>query len=136
VFAFEPGGTLRQFPGNYSVYLDCKKDEEAGVKEAGAKSQDTGIKPQSVGSAPPLAVIAPAAKTARKLSYKEKREYETLETQIPQLETEKADLEKLLDSTSPGEAGDVQQLAQQLAEVSQAIDAATGRWLELAERGN
>jgi len=136
VFAFEPGGTLRQFPGNYSVYLDCKKDEEAGVKEAGAKSQDTGIKPQSVGSAPPLAVIAPAAKTARKLSYKEKREYETLETQIPQLETEKADLEKLLDSTSLGEAGDVQQLAQRLAEVSQAIDAATGRWLELAERGN
>ncbi len=136
VFAFEPGGTLRQFPGNYSVYLDCKKDEEAGIKEAGAKSQDTGIKPQSVGSAPPLAVIAPAAKTARKLSYKEKREYETLETQIPQLETEKADLEKLLDSTSLGEAGDVQQLAQRLAEVSQAIDAATGRWLELAERGN
>ena len=136
VFAFEPGGTLRQFPGNYSVYLDCKKDEEAGIKEAGAKSQDAGVKPQSVGSAPPLAVIAPAAKTARKLSYKEKREYETLETQIPQLETEKADLEKLLDSTSLGEAGDVQQLAQQLAEVSQAIDAATGRWLELAERGN
>ncbi len=136
VFAFEPGGTLRQFPGNYSVYLDCKKDEEAGVKEAGAKIQDTGIKPQSVGSAPPLAVIAPAAKTARKLSYKEKREYETLETQIPQLETEKADLEKLLDSTSLGAPGDVQQLAQQLAEVSQAIDAATERWLKLAERGN
>ena len=135
VFAFEPGGTLRQFPGNYSVYLDCKKDEEAGVKEAGAKSQDTGIKPQSVSSAP-LAVIAPAAKTARKLSYKEKREYETLETQIPQLETEKADLEKLLDSTSLGAPGDVQQLAQQLAEVSQAIDAATERWLKLAERGN
>lgn len=136
VFAFEPGGTLRQFPGNYSVYLDCKKDEEAGVKEAGAKSQDAGIKPQSVGSAPPLAVIPPAAKTARKLSYKEKREYETLETQIPQLETEKADLEKLLDSTSPDESGDVQQLSQRLAEVSQAIDAATERWLELAERGH
>ncbi len=136
VFAFEPGGTLRQYPGNYSVYLDCKKDEEAGVKEAGAKSQDAGIKRQSVGSVPLVAVIPPAAKKARKLSYKEKREYETLETQIPQLETEKADLEKLLYSNSPGGSGDVQQLTQRLAEVSQAIDAATERWLELAEQGN
>jgi len=138
VFAFEPGGTLRQYPGNYSVYLDCKKDEESGVKDAAVK--DTAVKNQStvkqqvVKVPPPTDEAIPVAKKTRKLSFKEKREYETLNAKIPQLETEKAELEKILYGSSSGGVGEVQKLSARLAEVSQSIETATERWLELAER--
>ena len=39
IFAFEPNGTLRQYPGNYSVYLDYKQAEEGEEEERGEKSQ-------------------------------------------------------------------------------------------------
>ena len=47
VFALEPGGNLRLYPGNYSVYLDRKKAEEA--KELKAQKNQTKI-PQSAES--------------------------------------------------------------------------------------
>ncbi len=138
VFAFEPGGTLRQYPGNYSVYLDSKKDEEssvkdAAVKEAAAKSQ-AAVKQQVATAPPPTAESIPVTKPSRKLSFKEKREYETLNAKIPQLETEKAELEKILYGSSSGGVGEVQTLSARLAEVTQSIETATERWLELAER--
>ena len=37
IFAFEPSGNLRQYPGNYSVYLDFKKAEEASTQAANPK---------------------------------------------------------------------------------------------------
>lgn len=133
VFAFEPGGTLRQYPGNYSVYLDYKKDEEAGVKEAGTKPQEAEVKAQSAVSSPPT---PPPAEKSRKLSFKEKREYETLEAQIPQLETEKAELETILYGSAPGGFSEVQKLSERLAQVTHLIESATERWLELAERAD
>jgi ATP-binding cassette subfamily F protein uup len=39
IFALEPGGNLRQYPGNYSVYLDYKQAEEAEASQQSANSQ-------------------------------------------------------------------------------------------------
>jgi ATP-binding cassette subfamily F protein uup len=131
IFAFEPGGTLRQYPGNYSVYLDYKKDEETQTQASELKSQAS-TKPQSqVTVAEP-----PTEAKSRKLSFKEKREYETLEVQIPQLEAEKEELEKVLYTNPPSGFSELQKLSERLAELSQTIDTATDRWLELAERIN
>lgn len=127
IFALEPGGNLRQYPGNYSVYLDYKQAEEV---ESLKLTRDQTEKPQS--SPPPLG--SPNASKSRKLSYKEKREYESLETQIPVMESEKANLEKLLYLNPPDDFSQVQQLSQRLAELTEAIDASTERWLELAEQ--
>ncbi|NCJ08097.1 ATP-binding cassette domain-containing protein [Synechococcales cyanobacterium C] len=132
LFAFETNGTLRQYPGNYSLYLDYQQRETPVVEvKALKRQQQTAPAPQP--DPPPSSQLA--AKP-RKLSYKEKREYEALETQIPQMEAEKTELEKQLYHSPPGGYTAVQELSTRLAELTQAIDRATERWLELAERSD
>ncbi len=129
VFALEPGGNLRLYPGNYSVYLDYKKAEEA--KEI--KSQkNKGKLPQATESNNPK-VETQAAKPT-KLSFNEKREYEKLEVKIPQMEAEKAEIEQILSLNSPSGFDEVKKLSERLGQLNQEIDRATERWLELAER--
>ncbi|MBF2025727.1 MAG: ABC-F family ATP-binding cassette domain-containing protein [Oscillatoriales cyanobacterium C42_A2020_001] len=142
IFAFEPGGTLRQYPGNYSMYLDFKKAEEETSQELEGKSRRgisrnarTGVGEHKVEgkkqkSEPPAKDLT----KSKKLSFKEKREYETLEHQIPEMETEKENLENLLYTDPPGDYAEMQKITTRLAELSTAIDTATDRWLELAER--
>jgi len=124
IFSLEPGGNIRQYPGNYSIYLDYKKAEEDAEK-IGATSQKS-VKP-SVQLA-----VATATKT-RKLSYKEKREFETLEAQIPQLEAEKVEIEKTLHRNPPDGFSAVEKLSARMAELEHTIETSTERWLELAE---
>jgi len=129
IFALEPGGTVRQYPGNYSVYLDYREaeDQEEADKrqQAEAKKQDAAPKSQPQQSKP---------QASKKLSFKEKKEYEQLEAQIPQFEAEKEELEKQLYNSPPSDFTEMQQLTERLAELLQAIDTATERWLDLAER--
>ncbi|MFN7716985.1 MAG: ABC-F family ATP-binding cassette domain-containing protein [Pseudanabaenaceae cyanobacterium] len=128
VFAIESDGTIRQYPGNYSVYLECKKKEE----ESAAAAIATKEPPKS--TAPVPATKQPPTTKPKKLSFKEKREYETLEAEIPQWETERAKLEKILYEKPPTGYSEVQKLTEQLGELVAKIDAATERWLDLAER--
>jgi ATP-binding cassette subfamily F protein uup len=130
IFAFEEGGKLRQYPGNYTVYLDYKREEEeaaaresAGVKEKQKEAQPKSWKSQQDSSKP------------RKLSSKEKREFEMLEGKIAELEAEKALVEKALYSAPPGEVTKVRELYERVEQLKLAIDGATERWLELAELG-
>ncbi|NET35786.1 MAG: ABC-F family ATP-binding cassette domain-containing protein [Cyanothece sp. SIO1E1] len=127
VFVFEAAGLVRQYPGNYSVYLDFKRDQE---KET--KSQEVAVKNKS--KAPPSSAASSSTPNkSRKLSYKEKREFEALETKIPEMETEKAEIESTLYRHPPGGFTQVQELSERLATLNQEIDAATERWMELAE---
>ncbi|MBD2304414.1 ABC-F family ATP-binding cassette domain-containing protein [Chroococcidiopsis sp. FACHB-1243] len=140
IFAIESGGTLRQYPGNYSVYLEYKQAEEEEKskiesQKPKAESRNSLPIPDSRTGAQLCAPTIPAAKS-RKLSFKEKREYETLETQIPEMETQKEELEKIFYNNPPSDFTEMQQLSEQLAQLVQAIDTATERWLELAEREN
>ncbi|MDF0556745.1 ABC-F family ATP-binding cassette domain-containing protein [Kamptonema sp. UHCC 0994] len=129
VFAFEPGGTLRLYPGNYSIYLDYKKQEE----EAEAKLLASQVKDSKQKAEASVSTSTITAKTG-KLSFKEKREYEKLEIEIPQMEAEKAEIEKVLYQNPPGGFTEVQKLSDRLAELTHAIEIGTERWLELAER--
>ncbi|MBE9097999.1 ABC-F family ATP-binding cassette domain-containing protein [Vacuolonema iberomarrocanum] len=132
IFAFESEGTIRQYPGNYSMYLDFKqKDEKATDKQTKTPEKQPKAKEKSSKSTP-----ASTKEKPRKLSYKEKREYEELETKIPQMEQEKTDLETLLYSNPPSDFQELQALTEQLATLSENIDTATEYWLELAERAS
>ena len=127
VFSFEGLGELKQYPGNYSVYLEYKEKAEQAEKlkqEAAAKKVD---------KAQPANAKAKNSSTSKKVSYKEKREYASLEEKIPTLEEEKETLEKQLYTNPPSDYGDMQALAQRLADLTTEIDAATERWMELAE---
>ncbi len=126
IFAFEPGGTLRQYPGNYSTYLDFKKAEEV----SSSQSQDNQKSKQ--GQTKELPTVTNANNKVRKLSNKEKREFETIEGKIAAIEVEKAEIEQVLTSP-PSDFVKVQELYEQLESLNQAIETATERWLELAE---
>jgi ABC transport system ATP-binding/permease protein len=145
IFAFEPGGTIRQYPGNYSVYLDHKKAEEEKLAEAakdtassksnGIKSSPKSIEPEqaeNIEKPQPTAAAATATKS-RKLNNKEKRELEALEMQVPQMEAEKIQIETSLYRNPPSGFSEVQKLSERLAELTAAIESSTERWLELAE---
>ncbi|MBE9055163.1 ABC-F family ATP-binding cassette domain-containing protein [Sphaerospermopsis sp. LEGE 08334] len=128
IFALEEGGNLRQYPGNYSVYLDYKKAEEAAQQEAVNSKEKAKNTTEEKTPTPET-----ETKKRRRLSNWEKREFEQLEGKIAQLETEKAETEKALANVPPGNYSQVQKLYEQVETLKQAIDVATERWLELAE---
>ncbi|MEA5530033.1 ABC-F family ATP-binding cassette domain-containing protein [Dolichospermum sp. UHCC 0684] len=122
IFALEEGGGLRQYPGNYSIYLDYKKAEEAEKQEP---SKTVIVESK---------VVSPVAETkkARRLSNWERREFEELEQKIAKLETEKTAAEKKL-TTVAGNYSQVQKLYEEVETLKKNIDLSTERWLELAE---
>ncbi|BAY30377.1 ABC transporter-related protein [Nostoc carneum NIES-2107] len=129
IFSFEEGGTLRQYPGNYSVYLDYKKAEEAAQQEAASKEKSSKVEVEKPASQPKDS----ENKKRRRMSNWERKEFEQLEDKIAQLETEKAEAEKALLNVSAGNYSQVQKLYEQVETLKQAIDKATERWMELAE---
>ncbi len=131
IFALEPGGNIKRYPGNYSIYLDYKKEELAAEADA-LKSPKVETPAKTVVAPAPIAPAAPVAKT-RKLTFKEKREYEQLEAEIPKMEAEKATIEAQLYTNPPSGYSDVQTLSDRLAFLEAEIERSTERWMELAE---
>ncbi len=127
IFAIETGGEVRNYPGNYSVYLEHKKKAEKQAKQA--KNQE---KPQ-VNKTQDTSNNTSSDKKTKSLSNYEKREYEKLEAKIVQLETDKEKLEKDL-ALNCSDFNLVQELSEKLATLNKEIDTNTERWLELAER--
>ncbi|MGC1309438.1 MAG: ABC-F family ATP-binding cassette domain-containing protein [Phormidesmis sp.] len=126
IFALEPGGNIRRYPGSYSVYLDTKKKADAAEKTA--QKTENRSKQEKPPEAKPVVKAPP-----KKVSNKDKREYEQLESNIPKLEAKKAKLEKLLYPTPPDDYEELQKLSAEIAAIATEIDAATERWMELAE---
>ena len=128
IFAFEAGGKIRQYPGNYSLYLEQRKSEEPQSKATtSAKSKAD----KSSSKAP-----SSHNNSRRRLSNYQRRELATLEVKIPQLEQQKAEIETQLYQNPPTGYSKVQELSEQVATLSEQINTATERWLELAELDN
>ncbi|MDJ0567693.1 MAG: ABC-F family ATP-binding cassette domain-containing protein, partial [Pleurocapsa sp. MO_192.B19] len=129
IFAIEPGGKVRNYPGNYSVYLEHKKKADKLAKQEQEQVQENpkSSKPKNT------SINKSTAQKTKRLSNYEKREYEKLETKIAQMETDKEKLEQDL-AINCSDFNLVQELSQKLATLNEAIDIATERWLELAER--
>ena len=125
IFALEPGGNIRRYPGSYSTYLNTKKKEATAQKSAQKTASNAKVQKAS----PKPANNAPT----KKASSKQKREYASLEDKIPQLEAKKAKLERLLYPTPPSDYAELQKLSEEIASISSEIDKATERWMELAE---
>ena len=121
LFVFHGDGNVQDFPGNYTQYRLEAKGASASLEDA----RKTGYS---------LEVKGTKTKTEqkRRLSFKEKRELEELEKQMPLLEEEKAQLEALLSggATLPDE---IAQASARYKEVQDALNEAEMRWLELSE---
>ncbi|NET09131.1 MAG: ABC-F family ATP-binding cassette domain-containing protein, partial [Symploca sp. SIO2B6] len=128
IFAFEENGMVRQYPGNYSMYLDFKakqSDQSSETQNPKPKTQSPKSKTQN---SKPKYSSGP-----RKLSFKEKRELETLEQKISEMEDEKAEVEKQLYNNPPSDYTEIEALSKRLAQLQDEIDQATERWMELEE---
>lgn len=111
LFVFKGNGNVQDFPGNYSQYR---------IAEKGAKKQSTKS---------PKAPIKRTAKPKTKLSYNEQKEYDTLLTEIHELENKKIHIEAKFNTLSSPE--EIAQNAKEYETLSHEIDTKTERWMEL-----
>jgi len=130
LFVFEGDGWIRDFPGNYSQYREeqirLAKDKEGVQERIGTTLTQT--------DQPSIAAVSvEKTQTAkRQLSYKEKREFELLEKEIPELNREKEIVtEKLNSGDTPFE--ELQALSLRITEIGRLLDEKEMRWLELSE---
>jgi ATP-binding cassette subfamily F protein uup len=122
IVAFDGRGNIKEYPGNYSNYL--MKKEAAEKAAAAARSRDKQAKPKRDN----------APRASRKLSYKEQREYDLLQKEIPVLEEEKKKLEEKAYSGKITDYKKLQELSAEIEELTEKLDEMTMRWLELDEK--
>lgn len=89
LFVFKGDGEIKDFPGDYSTYRHCVAQERAD-KRSEATAADPAKKAQKQNR--------PRTEQKRKMSFKERREYEQLQTRLEQLATERAELEASMNS--------------------------------------
>ncbi len=127
MFVFEGDGMIRDFPGNYTQYRIWQKEQER--REAEER------KLQAVDTAQLAATVEEATtqkpKEKKKLSYKEQREFEQLEKDIPALEKEKAELTEKMSTNLPYE--ELEAVSKRMIEITTALEEKEMRWLELSE---
>jgi ABC transport system ATP-binding/permease protein len=119
LFVFSGKGSIRIFPGSYTIYRNSREYEELKKTE-----KDVPLEP--------LAPVVKKKEKSRKLSFNEKKELETLEKEIEKLEAEKSGLEASLSSGSISGQELIEKSAR-IGEVIQLLDSKTYRWLELSE---
>jgi ABC transport system ATP-binding/permease protein len=134
IFALEEGGEIGRYPGNYSVYLEHRKAKNAAKLQAAKQKSKSSSSKGSVAVAE-VAVEAAVApdKKARKVSFKEKQEFEQLEVNIPKWEAEKATVETKLYHSPPSGHSELQKLTDRLTELGKLIEQGTERWMVLSE---
>ena len=120
LFVFEPKGHIRDFNGNYTDYRDWLEE------------QDFEEKTKTV-SRPTTADGGNDNDQKKKLSFQEKKEYESLEAEIADLESKKAELENKISS---GETyhKKLTEWSADIAKINKTIDSKTERWVELADK--
>ena len=126
LFCFEAGRLVR-FEGNYSSYLETS---QARAGDGTRVAQESGSQQTSGATAVAAKATRPAA--PRRRSYKETRELQQLEIDLPVWEERRRELEAQL-SSGQVDYGALDNLSQELATLSARIEAAEERWLELSE---
>ena len=123
LFVFEGEGVIKDIVGNYTDFrkkqIQDKRDEKNGISQ---------VKIEKV------VVEKPKVKEElkRKLNFKEKAEFESLEKNLEKLELDKATI--LAKISSEGVSNqDVYELGVKLGEIVSEIEEKTNRWIELSE---
>lgn len=144
IFAFEGDGIIRQYEGNYSDYLLRKSVEAEMLKEADGSGRNAGRAEKDADKEAASAKNGGAegatdkkstwdpGKRKLKFSYKEQKEYETIEQDIADMEQQIADLE----ASIPNYASDfvkLQEINQKTEELKAALEEKMDRWMYLEE---
>lgn len=125
LLVFKGEGEIQDFPGNYTQYREwCRLQPKTEGEGAEKKATKPTAKEQ------PSATQKKEGK--RKMTYKEKREYEQLTKELEQLENEQKILEEALCSGQLS-VEELTEKSKRLPEIKDEIDEKEMRWLELAE---
>lgn len=125
LLVFKGEGEIQDFPGNYTQYREwCRLQPKTEGEGAEKKATKPTAKEQ------PSATQKKEGK--RKMTYKEKREYEQLTKELEQLENEQKTMEKALCSGQLS-VEELTEKSKRLPEIKDEIDEKEMRWLELAE---
>lgn len=122
LMVFNGQGDIRDFPGNYTQYRAWKEEKERAEKER--EKENRMAKPQTD--------TRTRSAEKKKLSFKEKREFEQLEQEIAALEEEKKQIEEVLCSGQLS-VEELTEKSKRLPVLEELIDEKTFRWLELSE---
>lgn len=124
LLVFKGNGVVEDFPGNYTQYREWEEARQAEEKKEKPAAATVGDSSRA----------ERAASRPRKLTFKEKRELETLEAEIEALEAEKKDLEEALCSGRlPVE--ELTEKSIRLPRLQRELDEKSERWLELSMIG-
>ena len=125
LLVFRGQGEIKDFPGNYTQYREWKEyqDQLAREAEAARQAKQTPAAPEK-----PRRQDEPK----RRLTFKERKEFEALDAEIPQLEAEKTELETALSSGTLS-TEELLKKSERITQVMAEIDEKTMRWLELSE---
>lgn len=124
LLVFKGDGEIQDFPGNYTQYRDYQKmkskeeEQQKPAKSSNTSGNETKKDYRN--------------NQKRKLSFKEKREYEELTDKIAQLEEEKQQLEEELCSGNLS-VDELTEKSKRLPILKEELDELELRWLELAE---
>ena len=125
VFVFEGQGAIKDIIGNYTEYRkQLAQDNRRDKKPSEEKIEAVKVTQMSDSAAP--------AAEKKKLSFKEKQEFEQLEKELETLETQKETFTNVL-SNPESSNEDIMNAGIKLGEIVARIDTATERWMELAE---
>lgn len=131
LFVFEGGGVVKDFPGNYTEYRQWRDNRDREDKEARAAQANAAAKVPATESDAPR-VSRGGLERAPKLTFKERKEFESLTTEIDALTAEKAKLEAIFNSGA--EIPDIAEKSARYTEVCDLLDEKEMRWLELSEK--
>ena len=116
LFVFEGEGQVKDFPGNYTDYRE-NVAADGKLKIDKPKLKDP---------------VKDRASEKRKLTYNEKKEYDTIESVIDGLEQEKVAIGTQFNDAGL-DAEKMKELGVRLKEIEEEIELKTNRWMELAE---
>lgn len=124
LLVFRGGGEVKDFPGNYTQFREnerllAKEDEAKGKASVDSSLTFSNGKPR-------------LQEKKRKLTFKERQEFEQLEKDIEHLEQEKNDIETALSSGTIS-VDEITLMSKRLPVLNDELDEKSMRWLELSE---
>ena len=122
LFVFTGKGIIKDYPGNYSDYVEIRNSE---LKKSKAEEKRNTVKKENI--------ISIKNDYSARLTYKEKREKEITEKEIESLQREKTDTEIILNSGNLT-TQELTEKSKRLSELYRIIDEKELRWLELSEK--
>lgn len=122
LFVFEGDGIVRDFPGSYSDYRSWRQERDAEKANAEAEKKSSAANSWK-----------PCREKSDKMTFKERKEFESLAGEIADLEKEKREIEEMLNSGNLG-VEELTQKSQRISEVLSLLDEKEMRWLELSEK--